>query len=165
MIAIRPLTSDEVARLEAQPFQHSPKHRDRLARQQRGDVVYLVAWADDLPVGHVLLKWDGTTDPPMADVLDECPDIEDLFVLSDYRQQGIATQLMENAESLARDKGFGQVGLGAGAEVNDIARQMYERRGYVDAGFGEYVESGTAFDDAGREFRWEAACLYLVKTL
>ena len=165
MIDIRSLKPSDVIHLESQPFPHAPKHHDRLARQQQGDVVYLIAWIDGLPVGHLLLKWGGTTDPPMADVLAQCPDIEDLFVLPDYRQRGIATRLMDAAEALASQNGYPLVGLGAGAEETDIARQMYERRGYADAGFGEYVESGTAFDQAGREFRWEARCLYLIKTL
>ena len=42
------------------------KHAERVARQERGDVVYLIAWRGERPLGHALLKWKGSDDADVA---------------------------------------------------------------------------------------------------
>lgn len=164
-VEIRPLARMEVSLLEQHmAFGPPEKHRERFARQRKGTVVYLVAWRENLPVGHALLKWDGSTDEPMASKLDSCPDIEDLFVSPDYRSRGIGSQLMDAVENLARQQGYSRVGLGVGVE-NVRARSLYERRGYKTLAFGEYRESGRYVDRDGREQSWEEDCIYLIKQL
>jgi GNAT superfamily N-acetyltransferase len=164
MLEVRPLSAHEIGPVEAETaFNNVKKHQDRLAQQERGDVVYLIAWHDAYPVGHVLLKWHGTLDEPMASVLQDCPDIEDLFVHPDYRLRGIASDLFSAVESVAHERGFMRVGLSVG--VDDLpVRSMYERRGYTDAGFGQYVESGSYIGHDGKLHTWEAVCLYLIKS-
>ena len=93
-VEIRPLAGEEIGLLEQHvAFGPPEKHRERFARQRKGTVVYLVAWRENLPVGHALLKWDGSTDEPMASELDSCPDTEDLFVSPNHRSRGIGSQL------------------------------------------------------------------------
>ena len=81
-IEIRAGTEQDLAQLNAYlPRGAAAIHAERLARQQRGEAVYLIAWQGDRPVGHAFLKWDGSADAAVADRLDgPCPDVEDLFV-------------------------------------------------------------------------------------
>lgn len=55
--------------------------------------------------------------------------LNDLFVAERYRQQGIATQLMEAAETFARDTGAVRLAL-ATQIANRPAQALYEARGY-----------------------------------
>lgn len=164
-VEIRPLAGAEIGLFEQHiAFGPPEKHRERFARQRQGTVVYLVAWRENLPVGHVLLKWDGSTDEPMASELDNCPDIEDLFVNPDYRSRGVGSRLLDAVENLVRQQGYSRVGLDVGVE-NVRARSLYERRGYQASAFGEYRESGRYVDRDGREQSWEEDCIYVIKRL
>jgi len=145
-------------------FNFPPKHRKRFARQKKGEVVYLIAWYENLPIGHVLLKWSGTTKAPMVARLKDCPHIEDLFVIPDCRSKGIGSQLMDAVEGLCAQKGYAQVGLGVGID-NLRARSLYERRGYIDAGFGEFRTIYPYLDKNGKQQSGEEICVYLVKKL
>ena len=67
-VKIRPLTTGELGVVEAQinfDWAALQKHRERLGRQDAGEVVYLVPWWGNIPVGHALLAWYGTTDEPI----------------------------------------------------------------------------------------------------
>ena len=166
-VEIRPIVEAEIALLETCfPEGGSAKHAERLSHQQRGEVVYLVAWHQGKPVGHVLLKWSGSQDQQVVRQLKAaCPDVEDLFVLAGLRSQGIGRQLLEAAEQLVSQQGFTMIGLSVGAETNDPARRLYERLGYQDAHFGEYAETGEYLDEKGQHHVWKEVCIYLIKGL
>jgi GNAT superfamily N-acetyltransferase len=167
VIDIRPIAQTDIALLEKRfPEGGLAKHADRFSRQQTGEVVYLVAWHREHPVGHALLKWGGSQDEPVAKQLKiGCPDIEDLFVLAEFRSQGIGSQLLSSAEQLAREQGYTHIGLSVAAETNDLARRLYERLGYQDAHFGEYTEHGEYIDEQGQRHTWEETCIYLIRDL
>jgi GNAT superfamily N-acetyltransferase len=57
--------------------------------------------------------------------------ISDLVVLPSYRQQGIASALLEHAEAFARGNGAKTLRIGVLAR-NPIALDLYHRRGFVD---------------------------------
>ncbi len=142
------------------------KHAERLARQQQGQITYLIAWYKNQPVGHGMIKWHRSHDDFVAPHLqEECPDIEDLFVLEERRSQGIGTWILRYAEDLARQRGYQQIGLSAGAEADDPARRLYERLGFRDVGFGEITERYEYIDQNGQLQVWEGLCLYLIKRI
>jgi GNAT superfamily N-acetyltransferase len=142
------------------------KHAERLGRQQQGVVTYLIAWHDELPVGHGMVKWSGVEDDRVVPHLKEpCPDLEDLRVLEKLQSQGIGTQILQHAEELARSRGYQQIGLSAGAESDDRARKLYERLGYRDLGIGEFTERYEYVDEYGQDRLWEGVCIYLTKRL
>ena len=164
---IRPLAAEELGLLEqyiAFDWANSKKHRERLDRQREGRAVYLVAWHDNLPVGHALIRWDGPTDHPIASKVGRCPDIEDLFISPDFRSRGIGSQLLDAAERLARQKGYSQLGIGVDID-NPRARSLYERKGFKDTGLGEYRIRWPWNDRDGKEQWAEENCNYLIKPL
>jgi ribosomal protein S18 acetylase RimI-like enzyme len=130
------------------------KHRVRFERQSRGEAVYLAAFADGIPVGHVLVKWEGD--------VEGCPDFEDLLVSPDYRRRGIAERLLLHGGLTAKDRGFAKVGLAVGLE-NAAARALYAKVGYKDAGRKPYTIGGTYIDQEGHERSWSETCIYLVR--
>jgi GNAT superfamily N-acetyltransferase len=166
-IRIVPARQTDLPRLQAHlPAGGPAKHDDRLRRQSCGEVVYLIAWLDERPVGHALIKWDGCADEPVAARLDgPCPDIEDLYVADDVRQRGIGTQLLAKAERRVRQRGMRRAGLSVGTETNEATCRLYERLGYRDAGFGPFVDHGAYVDAGGQHRQWHETCIYLIKDM
>lgn len=139
-------------------------HVERLERQQRGEAVYLFAWRQERPVGHVLLVFAGPSKEPMRSALRNCAHISDLFVVPNCWSLGIGSRLMDEAEALAARHGAIQVGLDVAID-NDRAIALYERRGYVDLGFGERAVSWTYVDTDGQVQVQDDVLVYLVKLL
>lgn len=164
-VEVRPVRQADIAMLRQRFPEGGPdKHREWFDRQQQTQVTYLVAWHKNQPVGHVVIKWQRPPDDLIASRLKEpCPHIEDLFVLAEMRSQGIGTQILRYAEELVRLRGYQQVGLSAGAEVDDPARRLYQRLGYCEAGWGEHTERYEYIDQEGRAQVWEGICIYLIK--
>jgi len=166
-VEIKPVAEEELGLLERHigfDWAAPGKHRERFARQQEGKVVYLLAWHGNLPVGHVLVQWQGTTDDPILSQLVDCPNLEDLFVAPDYRSRGVGSQLLEASEALAKRKWYSRIGLGVAID-NPRARSLYQRQGYNDAGFREYTTGGHYVDRDGQDKTWEEVCKYLIKQL
>src|SRR5687768_11945664 len=92
-----------------------------LARLHQGDGFYLVAWRDDVPVGHAHLA---LTDPP---------ELQDVSVRPAYRRRGVASALAGAAEQAVVARGFARVRLSVSVD-NEAALVMYRQLGYRDAG-------------------------------
>ena len=92
-----------------------------LARLNQGDGFYLVAWAADVPLGHVHLA------------LAQPAELQDMAVRPSHRRRGVGTALVRAAEHEARARGFDEVRLEV--SVDDLAAQtFYRKSGYRDAG-------------------------------
>jgi len=165
-VVIRPAAPGDLPLLrEWFPGGPPEKHAERLAAQQVGKAVYLVAWSRGRPVGHCLLKWEALTEKPLiAERLQKCSEVEDLFVHPDLRSQGIGSQLLRAAEEEAARRGYQRMGLDVGVD-NPRARSLYERHGYEEAGFGEHRIGGTYVDENGCSRTWQETCIYLLKDL
>jgi len=166
-IEIKPLTADELESVETHinfDWAAHQKHSDRLIKQEKGMAIYLVAWSDSIPVGHVLLEWSGTSDEPMRSQLNYCSNLEDLFVVPQYRSKGVGSSLLRDAENRVNQNGYPQLGLGVAVD-NTGARRLYQRQGYTDSGLGEYKTGGNYVDRDGNEQTWEEICNYWLKIL
>jgi ribosomal protein S18 acetylase RimI-like enzyme len=163
MVTVRPLAEDELSLLEESMHRPPGKHRERFERQQQGEAVYVIAWKDERPVGHLLLTWASNVQERAAGA-PVCPHLSDIAVNPRYQSQGIGSRLMEAAERLVEHRGYERVGLSVALD-NVRARRLYERRGYADAGIGEYQIRWSDLDDEGIEHWREETCRYLVKRL
>jgi ribosomal protein S18 acetylase RimI-like enzyme len=118
---VRPLAGNEVERVTAVLG---------LARLYQGDGVYLVAWAEREPLGHLYLA---LTSPP---------ELQDVEVRRHHRRRGVASALTAAAEREARSRGFDRMRVGV-SHVNAPAHALYRRCGYVDVGLSPKRVKGT----------------------
>src|SRR5690242_13764335 len=126
-ITFASFTKDKIALLELLPWSAGlpAKHRARFARQQQGEVVYLIAWSDQDPIGHMLIHWTGPQNEPIASRLTNCAEIEDFVVRPDLRSRGIGRRMLAVAEYLTRRQDLRWLGLGVGLG-NSRARALYD---------------------------------------
>lgn len=163
-IEIKPITERELPLIEHIFNRKKPGlHRVRFKRQQRNEVLYLFVWVDTKPIGHILIKWNGNEDAKNPHI-EECPDLEDLFILEDYRDKGFGTKLLLFAEEQVKEKGYQQVGLAVGIE-NKYAHSLYQHLGFRDGGFKPYTICDTYNNLSGEKISWEEKCIYLIKNL
>lgn len=79
------------------------------------------------------------------------PEIQDVNVLSDYRQQGIATAMIEQLEQAAQDKQHDHIGISVGLTKDfGSAQRLYYKLGYEPDGYGatydrEALEQGKSY--------------------
>jgi GNAT superfamily N-acetyltransferase len=130
---IRPAAAGDIPLIERfMPRRMPGTHRERLEKQGRGDVLYLIAWLGGVPVGHLLIKWNGTgASTPLA----SCPTLSDIAVHPNHQSKGIGSSLMDYAERLVEQHGHDCVSLKVAID-NVRARDLYEHRGYQDSGLG-----------------------------
>lgn len=85
-------------------------------------------------LGWGVLKWSGKKSHP------EYPDVEDLYLRKEHRDRGLGTRLLTHMEDLARERGFGRLGLAVNPDLNPDAHRLYERLGYRHDGGPSYVD-------------------------
>jgi GNAT superfamily N-acetyltransferase len=144
------------------------RHLERFRWQQEGAITCLVAWDAATPVGYVYVRWPaGGGDLTSQALTLGCPELGDLFVAEHARGRGIGRKLVETAESIVAARGLTQVGLEVTTDNphNAVARALYARLGYRDAGFGEFISGYTYWDADGAPQRDEELHRYLVKQL
>ncbi|HPD83141.1 MAG: GNAT family N-acetyltransferase [Alphaproteobacteria bacterium] len=65
------------------------------------------------------------------------PEIQDLNVIPEARQQGIATKIIEAFEHIAQDQGVEQIGISVGlTKPYGPAQRLYVKLGYMPDGYG-----------------------------
>lgn len=86
------------------------QYRQYYQQQEEKEIVVLVAeWQGEF-AGYVNLRWQSGYDGFQAENI---PEIQDLNVLPQYRRQGIASQLLEQAETIAATRSD-RVGIAVG---------------------------------------------------
>ena len=144
---IKKLSKELVSSL-ADAFKEWPKPRSLFEgyynQQLKDERDTWVAVLDQKPVGYVTLKWQSGYRPFREKNI---PEINDLNVLTAYRDQGIGSQLLQAAENAAFEK-TNIVGLGVGLYADyGAAQRLYVRKGYTPDARGityknEFVEPG-----------------------
>ena len=77
-------------------------HEQLHARQLTGDATYLIAWRDDVPVGHGLVRWAGLRDERAR--VAGAPEISNLGVPEALRgDDGIRHEITESGPVLLRE--------------------------------------------------------------
>lgn len=162
-VDIRPISEADLGNIEKH-FYDFPKHLNRFDKQKNNEAVYLIGWKESTPVSHALLKWKGTKRENIAAILNQCPEIEGMRVMDDYRRQGIGRRMMLTAIELTRQNGYSRLGLQVRPD-NAAAISLYENLGFKDLGVGEYVISWPYTDKDGVMQLHEETCIYMVKKL
>lgn len=165
-VEIKPATEADIPLLEALPFSAGlpSKHRNRVERQDRDEVRYLLAWIGERVIGHLLLKWNCPSDEDVRRLVPSCAEIEDFVVEPGLRGQGVGSALLEAAAGHCVERGVAVLGLGVGLE-NPSARAIYEHRGYVVVPGSGHRVTWLQPDRSGREIEAFEDCVYLVKEL
>jgi GNAT superfamily N-acetyltransferase len=139
------------------------KHRRRIQDQEDGRISYVVAWAwGRIPVGHVLVHWDGGHDGPLSDLEGRGPLLEDLYVHPAVWGRGIGTMIMDEAEKLVESRGRDRVALTT-FTLNPSVVFIYEARGYRRTDLGAFVIERVFTDRKGRQHNWSRRGYYMVK--
>jgi len=169
-VVIRPIAEDDVEALEEiypEPGPPVSRHRKRWDLQRLDEGVYLVAWEGERPIGWVFVHRPGSREASAHARQLSAAEIEDLQVAPPFGGHGHGSSLLAEAERVARDAGWTLIGLEVTVSNprNDVARAMYERHGYRDAGLGEF-ESGYFYWTESGERRWDGEPhRYLLKSL
>lgn len=128
-VMFRTLTRHDLPELEASFPEASPNaHKKRLAKQEKGLYLYSGAFVDGKIVAIQLVRWQGSNLPENR-ALSPYPEIGSLFVLPDYRRQGLATRLLEYSESKIKAHGDKGASLSI-QDDNNASIRLHLARGY-----------------------------------
>lgn len=165
-LTLRPATAADLPVLEALPFSGGlpSKHAQRIARQERGEALYLLACDNDRILGHLVLKWDGPGHPLVRTLVEHCAEVEDFVVDPERRSQGIGGAMLDGAGEEARARGIARLGLGVG-HGNPRARALYERCGFVLVPGSDHRVTWQTIDERGRRREVFDDCAYMTKEL
>ena len=168
-IVIRKAEESELELLEREfsPGDVSRYHFQRFEEQQKGKGIYLIAWHEDVPVGHLLVEWGGPQDQTVATQIDVRGRAY-LFAVEtrgEYRRRGVATKMVQEGEKLAREHGCEWTGLEVGRVSNPEARKLYEKLGYKDWGLGELIVSCSYLRGDGQRYTEFEVAIYMDKKL
>jgi len=139
-------------------------HEEKLKEQEKGKSMWLIAWKNNHPIGHVQVRFNGSKITKVKSNLKNCPHIESLGVKEDYRKKGVGTKLMNYAENLVKKKGYKKVGL-AVEKRNLFLEKLYFKRGYKNWGKGIVIDSWYVLNKKRNKQKVSEKCNYFIKTL
>jgi GNAT superfamily N-acetyltransferase len=139
---------------------------ERLAFQQQGRGLLLVAWQGANPVGDVYLKLEDHTEELLRDELAGLPLLTHLEVLPHLRNRGIGTALLRHSETELGRLGYPMVTLGVHPD-NTGAIRLYRRDGYRAFPEENRIIKTIRYwwDEAGKRHEEVEECVVFVKDL
>lgn len=116
----------EMLEHEFSPDTLSKRHYKRCEVQKRGEGVYLIAWHEHTPVGHVLLRWSGPGDEEVRKyvVVTNTACLAARATRTAHRRKGVATAFIREVERVAKAHGCTQIGLNVGSTGNPDAKWL-----------------------------------------
>ena len=108
--------------------------RERLEKQAKGEIEYLILDENGQLVSFILLYWHGKYTHP------KYPDMVDLYTKKSERGKGYAKQLIAECEKLAKGRGFTKIGMAVNPDLNSPAHQLYLKLGYKHDGGKKYLD-------------------------
>lgn len=113
-------------------------------------------------VGSVKVANSPIHEPQLRTEFPNTPTIYQLYVAPAVRREGIASQLMDSAEAMLREKGNGSVLLCVALD-NTVAVSLYRRRGYSPC--HRVVKSVWVIEQRGESSTVEVDVLPMIKSL
>ncbi len=165
MVKIRPIKKQNLEILYKEMFDSAVPwlHGKNLAEQIKGNSVWLIAWQDKLPVGHIQITFKNSEVKKIRKQIKRCPHLSTLYVNSKFRRKGIAKKIMKYAEKLVKKKGYKRVGLSVEKD-NKFLNNLYEKLGYKDWKKGIVLDSWQELHNKKLK-RISEKCNYLIKNL
>jgi len=80
--------------------------------------------------------------------------LQAIAILPQYRGKGLARQLLDKAESVAKDSGTNRIALQV-EEVNEVAFKTYQRNGYVEVDRRPYIPFPGSDDTGDYVLMWK----------
>jgi GNAT superfamily N-acetyltransferase len=147
------------------PAWNSTEYAQRFAAQERGELVQVVAWNDERPVGKAMVLFPGYEEYSVSAEREACGEIRDVAVEPNARRIGVATAMVALLETAVGERGLSRIGLAVALAEDDApARDLYTKLGYAIA-HGPFIKSTNLFDDDGRPIHVGAVMSFLTKTL
>lgn len=134
---IRDVDGSDVTALAAS-VPHEDKafsHEWLLTQQAAGNLDYIAAWSETVPVGQGLILWAGYPSGELAEEFPNTPVIRSIEVAEKYRGRGIGSAIVDELEARARGRGYTYTSLGV-MPGNRRAESLWRHLGYVDWGKG-----------------------------
>lgn len=146
------------------PIWSRPEYAKRLAAQDRGELVQVVAWDGVVPVARGMVLFPAHAEWSISALRERCAEVRDVSVVPSHRRRGIARSMMVQMERAAREAGAGRIGLSVSLGEEDYpARALYEALGYRHA-HGPMITSVNLDGDEG-PIPVAGVLMYLVKDL
>jgi GNAT superfamily N-acetyltransferase len=137
------------------------QYQSYIFEQQKGKRTILVAFYNFKFVGYVSILWNSEYQYFLEN---QIPEIKDLNVLLKFQKNGIASKLMDYAESIVTQK-TNLVGIGFGLTMDyGNAQRLYIKRGYIPDGNG-IVQSGKKIKFGDSIIVKDDLAIYLTKKL
>jgi GNAT superfamily N-acetyltransferase len=81
------------------PAWNSGEYGKRLAAQGRGELVQIVAWEGERPIGKAMVLFPGHDEFSVSAQREGCGEIRDVAVAPDARRLGVATAMIAALET------------------------------------------------------------------
>ena len=159
---IRQATEEDIPKLYALYSALGKKDEGYFEAVLEKDCLILIAAQDNQDIGFGILNFE-----PKYNLYQKLniPEIQDVNVIPDARQQGVATALVMAFENLAEDQGAEQVGISVGLTKDyGPAQRLYVKLDYIPDGNGiTYDREGVVF---GQPYSADDdLCLMMIKNL
>ena len=165
-VAIRRLAASELEAFARDlPAWNSTEYAKRLAAQERGELMQVVAWDSGRAVGKAMVLFPEHEEYTESARRERCAEIRDVEVVEQGRRRGIGSAMIRALEDSARERGMARTGMSCaiGRDAGP-AELVYGTLGYVRA-HGPFISSTDLWDDDGRPIPVGAVMAYLVKQL
>jgi ribosomal protein S18 acetylase RimI-like enzyme len=104
-------------------------HEYQKTSQEDSSFEYYMAFTDAVPSGFI----EFSTEDEIENTYKKYLRINSIYVVKEFRNQGIATMLLKTAEDRAKILGFSYIGLGALLQ-NSPALNLYKKFGFDEYG-------------------------------
>ena len=136
-----------------------------MAAQERGELVQVVAWMGERPVGKAMVLFPGHEEYSESAERERCGEVRDVAVAPEARRRGVATAMIAALEAATRERGISRIGLSVALADDDApARGLYAKLGYTVA-HGPFITSTDLDGDDGRPIPVGAVMSYMTKAL
>jgi len=169
MITIKPMEFDDILTLSQRKglfaFDNEGAYFQTCydLQQSGARIVFIAKDAGDIPQGYVILNF-----APRYSLFQKLkiPEIQDLNVHPDSRNQGIGRALVELCEDIIRERGdVNQIGISVGLHKGfGAAQRLYAKLGYIPDGNGVTYDRNPVSPHEMRTID-DDLCLMMVKSL